>query len=109
MEMLIKYPKEAAQSVTMDNGRENFNHEALHILGIDTYFCDPYSSWQKGSNENHNGRLRRYIPKKADLSKLTQTELNSITTEMNHTPRKCLGYETPFEALKRELQSLSSS
>jgi transposase, IS30 family len=109
MEMLIKYPKEAAQSVTMDNGKENFNHESLHTLGINTYFCDPYCSWQKGSNENHNGRLRRYIPKKTDLTHLTQIELNAITTEMNHTPRKCLSYETPFEAFKRELQCLSSS
>jgi transposase, IS30 family len=109
MELLINYPKEAAQSVTMDNGKENFNHESLHILGIKTYFCDPYSSWQKGSNENHNGRLRRYVPKKTDFSKLTQTELNAITTEMNHTPRKCLGFMTPFEAFKRELKCLSSS
>jgi IS30 family transposase len=109
MELLIRYPQKAAQSVTMDNGKENYNHESLHTLGIATYFCDPYCSWQKGSNEHHNGRLRRYIPKKTDLTQLTQTELNAMTTEMNHTPRKCLGFETPFEAFKRELQSLSSS
>jgi IS30 family transposase len=109
IKMLIKYPKLAAQSVTMDNGRENFNHESLHTLGIHTFFCDPYCSWQKGSNENHNGRLRRYVPKKADLTQLSQSELNAITTEMNHTPRKCLAYETPYEAFKRELKSLSSS
>ena len=108
MELLARYPKLAAQSVTMDNGKENFNHESLHTLGINTYFCDSYCSWQKGSNENHNGILRRYIPKRADLTQLTPMELHSIIAEINHRPRKCLGYETSFEAFKRELESLSS-
>jgi len=73
-EMLIKYPKEARQSLTLDNGKENFNHHKLiRDLGINTYFCDPHCPWQKGSNENHNGILRRYIPKKTDTSTITQT------------------------------------
>ena len=104
-EMLIKYPKGARQSLTLDNGRENFNHHKLiRDLGINTYFCDPHCPWQKGSNENHNGILRRYIPKKTDLTNITQFELNSILEEINNRPRKCLGYETPAEAFKRELQ-----
>ena len=104
-EMLIKYPKEARQSLTLDNGRENFNHHKLiRDLGINTYFCDPHCPWQKGSNENHNGILRRYIPKKTDLTKITQLELDSILEEINNRPRKCLDYETPIEAFKRELK-----
>ena len=104
-EMLIQYPKKARQSLTLDNGKENFNHHKLiRDLGINTYFCDPHCPWQKGSNENHNGILRRYIPKKTDLTKITQFELNSILEEINNRPRKCLGYETPAEAFKRELQ-----
>jgi len=104
-EMLIKYPPPARQSLTLDNGRENFNHHKLiRDLGINTYFCDPHCPWQKGSNENHNGVLRRYIPKRTDLTTITQFELYSILEEINNRPRKCLGYETPAEAFKRELQ-----
>jgi IS30 family transposase len=105
--LLSKYPKEITKSVTMDNGKENFNHQELKNLGIKTYFCDPYCSWQKGSNENHNGILRRYIPKKTDFTTFTQTDLNIILQEINQRPRKCLGYETSFEAFKRELQLTS--
>ena len=90
-EMLIKYPKEARQSLTLDNGRENFNHHKLiRDLGIKTYFCDPHCPWQKGSNENHNGILRRYIPKKTDMTTITQTELNWILEEINSRPTLCL-------------------
>src|SRR3989339_2175735 len=102
--LLSKYPKGATKSVTMDNGRENYNHDELRAIGIKTYFCDPYCSWQKGSNENHNGILRRYIPKKTDFTKITQPELNMIPQEINNRPRKCLGYETSFEAFQKELK-----
>lgn len=105
--LLKKYPKEATKSVTLDNGKENYNHQELQNLGIRTYFCDPYCSWQKGSNENHNGILRRYIPKKTDFTTFTQTELNLILQEINNRPRKCLGYETSFEAFQRELKLIS--
>lgn len=104
-EMLITLPLEARLSVTFDNGRENYNHHKLtRDHGIKTYFCDPHCAWQKGSNENHNGILRRYIPKKTDLTTITQTELNYILEEINNRPRKCLGYETPTEAFTRELK-----
>jgi len=69
-----------------------------------TFFCDPHCPWQKGSNENHNGVLRRYVPKRTDLADLTQIELDAIIEEINNRPRKCLGYETPAEAFNRELQ-----
>ncbi len=104
--LLSKFPKVAVKSVTFDNGRENYNHEQLHRdLGAKTYFCDPYSAWQKGANENHNGVLRRYIPKKTDLSKIFQWELDLIIEEINNKPRKCLEYSTPREAFKQELKT----
>jgi len=98
-------PKAARLSATFDNGKENYNHIKLKIfLGMNTYFCDPNCPWQKGSNENHNGVLRRYIPKKPDLTTVSQTELDAIIQEINDRPRKCLGYETPSEVFNRELQ-----
>lgn len=104
--LLSKFPKVALKSVAFDNGRENYNHEQLQRdLGVKTYFCDPYAAWQKGANENHNGILRRYIPKKADLSQLPQWELDLIIEEINNKPRKCLGYQTPKEAFKQELRN----
>lgn len=105
--ILLPFPKKARKTITFDNGRENYNHYKLRSwLGIKTYFCDPYCSWQKGSNENHNGVLRRYIPKGADLKELTQNDLNSIIEEINERPRKCLGYEKPIEAFQKELENL---
>lgn len=107
--LLSLYPTQATQSVTMDNGRENYDHKKLNDIGIKTYFCDPYCSWQKGSNENHNGILRRYIPKKTDLKTIDQTELNFILEDINSKPRKCLDYETTKEAFTRELKSIKFS
>jgi len=104
--LLSKFPTIARKSVTFDNGRENYNHEQLQRdLGTKTYFCDPYAAWQKGANENHNGILRRYIPKKTDLSNLSQWELDLIIEEINNKPRKCLKYSTPKEAFLQELKT----
>lgn len=105
--VFLRFPKDARKTVTMDNGKENYNHHKLKDwLDIQTYFCDPYCSWQKGSNENHNGVLRRYIPKKASLTDLTQEDLDAIIQEINERPRKCLNYETPLEAFTRELNKI---
>lgn len=104
--LLSKFPSKARKSVTFDNGRENYNHEQLQRdLNVKTYFCDPYAAWQKGANENHNGILRRYIPKKTDLTTVRQWELDLIIEEMNNKPRKCLKYQTPKEAFKQELKT----
>ncbi|MBU1931142.1 IS30 family transposase, partial [Patescibacteria group bacterium] len=92
---------------TLDNGKENYNHNKLQLkLGIKTYFCDPNCAWQKGSNENLNGVLRRYISKKTDVTTISQFELDCIIEEINNTPRKCLNYQTPREAFKNELKLL---
>ena len=102
-------PSKARRSSTFDNGRENYNHTKLNIhLGMKTYFCDPNSAWQKGANEHFNGVLRRYIPKKTDLTTLGQFELDEIVEEINNRPLKCLRYETPNEAFARELKSITN-
>jgi IS30 family transposase len=107
-DLLKQYPKKARKTLTMDNGKENYNHQKLvDTLGLKTFFCDPYCAWQKGSNENHNGILRRYIPKKTDLREIFQIELDAIIEEINQRPRKCLEYETSEEAFTRELKSIT--
>lgn len=90
-------PKKARRSTTLDNGRENHLHMELKELTMKTYFADPYSSWQRGTNEYHNGLLRRYLPKGTSFADLTQDELDDIVWEINNRPRKCLGYQTPQE------------
>lgn len=106
--LLVKFPQKARKTLTLDNGKENYNHQKLvNLLGIQTYFCDPYCSWQRGSNENHNGVLRRYIPKRTDLTDLYPGELEAIIEEINQRPRKCLNYETPKEAFTRELKLIT--
>jgi IS30 family transposase len=109
-EILEPLPKKARKSVTFDNGRENYNHSKLQRwLNLKTYFCDPNCAWQRGSNEYHNGLLRRYIPKRADLTYLTQVELDEIVREINNQPRKCLQYQTPKEAFRKELKYIKCS
>lgn len=91
-------PIYARRSVTSDNGKETHTHVTLRTeLGMDTYHADPYSSWQRGTNENTNGLLRRYIPKGTSMDTLTDDELTDIVEELNDRPRKCLGYATPLE------------
>lgn len=99
LSMFEAFPEEARCSTTLDNGKENHLHTALHVIGMKTYFADPYSSWQRGTNENTNGLLRRYLPKKTSFHNLTQEELNDIIEEINNRPRKVLHYKTPTEIL----------
>ena len=83
---------------TFDNGREFARHESIaRRLGFDVYFAHPYSSWERGTNENTNGLLRQYLPKSRDFSTLTDHELASYTWQLNNRPRKCLNYRTPAE------------
>lgn len=84
------------RSLTLDNGLENQRQE----LGLDAYFCHPYSSWEKGSIENAFNILREYIPKKASLDNYSQKDLDAILEEINATPRKCLNYYTPKEVFE---------
>ena len=104
--MFQMLPDQARFSTTLDNGRENHSHRLLRFLKMKTYFADPYSSWQRGTNENTNGLLRRYLPKGASFKNLCQEYLDEIVDEINSRPRKCLGYNTASEVFYRKLNEL---
>jgi transposase, IS30 family len=87
------------KSLTLDNGIENKWHEQLKLL---TFFCDSYASWQKGAVENVNLRIRRFIPKGAPIADYTDSQIQKIEDWLNHTPRKCLNYKTPYEIMSQE-------
>jgi IS30 family transposase len=90
-------PAHAARSVTLDNGSENHRHHGLDLLAMPCYFTDPYCSWQKGTVEHFNGRLRRYLPKGTDFTTITQADLDQIIDEINNKPLEILGWATPAE------------
>lgn len=102
-QMFADLPKEAKLSTTLDNGKEFVEYK---MFGLPTYFADPYSSYQRGTNEYHNGLIRRYLPKKTDFFNYQQWELNDMISEINNRPRKCLGFRTPKEAFEEELKSI---
>jgi transposase, IS30 family len=86
------------KTITSDNGREFARHQQIAArLEADFYFAHPYSSWERGLNENTNGLVRQYFPKKSDFSKITGRQLNRVVERLNNRPRKTLGYKTPNE------------
>ncbi len=97
--MLRSLPERLRRSVTFDNGTEFTRYRRIEQqLKIDAWFCDPRSPWQKGGVENAIGRLRRDLPRKTEPHALSPRALNAILAKHNHTPRKCLGFQTPAEA-----------
>lgn len=98
--LMIKemFASKKALSATEDNGIENTRHEEL---GIPVYFCDPYSSWQKGGVENANKMIRRFIPKGADLNDYSDEYVKILVDVLNNKPRKSLGYKTPYEVMTK--------
>lgn len=91
-------------SITFDNGGEFARHALLRdMLSATTYFCDAYASWQKGGVENTNGRIRRWLPRSIDLDQLSDEDIQEIAMTLNSTPRKCLAFKTPIEAMLAEL------
>jgi transposase, IS30 family len=92
----------------VDNGKEFAHHLATdQALGIQTYFADPYRSLQRGSNENFNGMLRQYIPKKRRMETVRDEELTMIQNRLNHRPRKRLGFKAPYEVFHASLKCVA--
>jgi len=97
---IIDLPAELVRSITWDQGKELSSHVAFTVdTGVQVYFCDPHSPWQRGSNENTNGLLRQYMPKGADLSAFDAEDLAGIAASLNNRPRKTLGFMKPSEKL----------
>ena len=104
-ETISNLPAQLRRSLTWDQGAEMAQHAQLRIdTGLEIYFCDPQSPWQRGSNENSNGLLRQYFPKGTDLSQHGADELSAVAHALNTRPRKTLGWQTPAEALDRLLK-----
>tara|TARA_R110002073_G_C9322913_1_gene568557 strand:- start:16 stop:516 length:501 start_codon:yes stop_codon:yes gene_type:complete len=100
-----KLPEELRCSLTWDQGKEMADHVRFRIeTGLPVYFCDPYSPWQRGTNENTNGLLRQYLPRSEDLSDYSQAKLNAIARELNGRPRQTLGWMTPSEKYEAVLR-----
>lgn len=102
-------PDHARISFTYDNGLENVLHEFINDqLNSDSYFCNPYHSWEKGSVENVNGLIRRFLPKKTDFAKITHKRIKEIEFLLNNRPRKCLGFKTPNQVFLEQCVALAN-
>ena len=103
-------PRDLFLSLTWDNGKEGVCHTRIRDgYDVDTYFCDPYASWQKGGVENLNGLIREYLPKKTDMDTITDEDVYRIQEKLNNRPRKKLGYLTPNKALAALTKQLTGA
>ena len=98
-------PTQLTKSLTWDLGHEMAQHRRFTVqTGVQVYFCDPKSPWQRGSNENTNGLLRQYLPRRLDFRTLTQADLDTIAQQLNERPRQTLAFKTPSQALAEVLR-----
>ncbi|EPX7692678.1 IS30-like element IS30 family transposase, partial [Escherichia coli] len=98
----LSLPSELRKSLTWDRGMELVRHLEFTVsAGVKVYFCDPQSPWQRGTNENTNGLIRQYFPKKTCLAQYTQHELDLVAAQLNNRPRKTLKFKTPKEIIER--------
>ena len=105
-----KLNPEFRKTMTHDNGTEMANHKWLtNQTGMDIYFANPYSSWERGTNENTNGLIRRFFPKGTDFNNVTKKQLTQAQNNLNNRPRKVLGYKTPNEMMQLEYFKLNSN
>jgi len=103
-------PEQLRRSLTWDQGLELAEHRRFSVdSGVEVYFCDPHSPWQRGSNENTNGLLRQYFPKGKSLAKVTQQQLDEVAAKLNGRPRQTLGFMTPAEKLAQLIEGLEES
>ena len=108
VDTLLSLPIEARKSFTFDRGTEFAAWRSLcSAAGGDAWFCDPSAPWQKGAVENSNRRIRRYLPSDFNPSTLLPSDLRGVLAKLNATPRKCLGFRTPSEALRDQLQRIA--
>lgn len=108
---LSQFPPEIVKTITTDNGSENSDHKSWSnkIYNIKVYFCNPYHSWEKGTVENTFSRVRRFIPKGTSIDTLCKSQVKIIQDKLNNTPRKCLDYLTPNEAMMIELKKINQT
>lgn len=100
--LITRLQEYVTRTLTTDNGSENTNHKQIALtLDLAMYFCHPYHSWEKGTVENTNGRIRRYIPKSVSIDPLTDEYIGALEEKLNTTPRKCLQYKTPYEMMHK--------
>jgi IS30 family transposase len=105
-DMIKAFPETLRRTLTWDQGHEMAQHAQISIdAGIDIYFCDPHSPWQRGSNENTNGLLRQYFPKGTDLSMHSPGHLAEVAAELNNRPRKRYDWDSPTQVLNRLLSN----
>ncbi len=106
VQAMVSFPEQIRKSLTWDQGAEMAQHARVRIdTGLEVYFCDPRSPWQRGTNENTNGLLRQYFPKGTDLGEHSTEDLVAVAHALNTRPRKTLGWRTPAEALDQFLRS----
>ena len=105
---LLKPYKSYVHTLTADNGKEFAGHQEIsHILDADFFFTHPYAAWERGSNENMNGLLRQYFPKGRDFDTISDEEIEAVIFKLNHRPRKCLAFNSPFKEFFKQKRSVA--